>query len=168
MNSAIFRTATESYQVSHIVYAGSVGEIPEERRKSDNTHSFKITTTASPVFCYYRNEDAAKNARGKLGAMLNTVKPHVFKHGYEIIDTRSVVAISTVFALRNPQGDLTHTFYVTLETRDPDKNKVWLKYKSEENAKKGRNALFASIHSLHENAPVTEEKSEAVEAFTQC
>lgn len=167
MNSAIFRTATESYQVSQIAYVGPVGEIPEDRRKGESTHSFKVITSVNPVYCYYKSLDSAKNARGAVGAMFNEVKPYSFKHGYEIIDTKRVVSVSNVFALKKVQDDLTHAFCVILDSRNEKNNRIWLRYKSEDNAKKGRNALFASIHSVNNTTPAAEEEPAEGEAVIE-
>jgi hypothetical protein len=149
MNSAVYSSAETSFQVAHIMYAGSVYQIPEDKRKNESTHSFKILTCVGPSFFYFKGEDTAKNARGALGAKIRELKRAAFCHGHEIIDPASVVSFSQAFALKNPQGDLTHAFTVTLATLDGAENKVWLKYKSEENAQKGRKALFAAMHAAH-------------------
>lgn len=145
MKSAIYTTASAAFQVSHILYAGSIQELPEERRKDGNTHSFKIITTSGTSYLYFKSEETAKNARAALGAKLRDVKPNTYTYCYDIIDPKAVVSFSPVFPLKTPQGSCTHVFTVTLAANQAKEEKVWLKYKSEDNAKKGRIALFAAI-----------------------
>ena len=149
MNSAIFKTSKESYQVSNIMYAGPVSEIPEERRKGKATNTFKIITGLGAGYCYYTNAEAARNSRGALGAMIDSVKPRVFKHGYECIDPYTIISFSGVIKLKEAQGDMTHAVIVTLDTAEEKNRRVWLKYRSEENAKKGTQALWAVINAVN-------------------
>ncbi len=150
MSTVIFAAGFQSYNVSQIIYAGQVVEIPEERRKSENTHSFKVITTIGSSFCYFRSSDAAWKARGALGAMLDTLKPNLFRYRREVIDPRAVVTFGKVFELKTPVNDFTHAFVVNLRTADADHGKVWLRFKSEESAGKAIRALYASIHAAFE------------------
>lgn len=149
MKSAIFSTPTQSYQVANIVYAGSVGEIPENYRKNDSTHSFKLITTLGAAFCYYNNLDTARNARDSLWSLMEMVKPNLFKSGYEALDPRSVVSFGRVFKLKTLQGDHTHAFVITMTTNSEQDTEVWLTYKSEDHAEKARKALYAAIHTVN-------------------
>jgi len=154
MNSVVFGTPRESYQVANIIYAGNVGEIPVDKRKNGCSHSFKIITTHGSAFCYYKSEEAARNARGALGAMLNAVKPAAFRHGYEVLDPRRIVSYTGVISLKTPVDELTHAVVVTIDTAEERNKKVWLKYRSEEVAQKGRSALYACIHAANRCEPV--------------
>lgn len=148
MNTAVFSTGNESYQVSHIIHAGPVTAIPEKiRKESGSTHSFKLVTPQTGVFCYYRSEEAAKNARGALGAMLRAAKPALFSSGHDLVDPARVISFGNVFAFKNPPDDgSTHAFVVTIDCSDERSRRVWLRYKSEEGAKKARRAMFAAVH----------------------
>ncbi|MBD3315221.1 MAG: hypothetical protein GF344_05495 [Chitinivibrionales bacterium] len=148
MSSAVFSTGNESYQISKIIHVGSVTPIPEKIKKDNGcTHSFKLVTPQSAVYCYYRSEDTAKNARGALGAMLREAKPALFSSGYELVDPSRVISFGNVFAFKKPTADgNSHAFVVTIDTSDERHRKVWLRYKSEESAKKARRAMFAAVH----------------------
>jgi hypothetical protein len=148
MNSAVFSTGNESYQVSQILHIGPVTEIPEKIRKDNGaTHSFKLVTPQSGVYCYYRSEEAAMNARRALGAMVRATKPSLFGCGHYLVDPAGVISFSNVVALKNPStGGRTHAFVVTIDTTDERHRKVWLRYTSEDNAKKARRAMFAAVH----------------------
>jgi hypothetical protein len=149
MNSAIFTTGNQSYQVSNVVYAGPVAEIPEERRRNGSTHSFKIVTTVGSSFCYYKDADTARRARGALGAMLDSLYPNAFKHGNEYLDPRSVVSFSNVCEFKKPIMDYTHGFVVTVMTLDEKNREIWLRYREEEHARKGRKVMWAAIHTAN-------------------
>ncbi|MBD3321402.1 MAG: hypothetical protein GF350_09945 [Chitinivibrionales bacterium] len=149
MNSAIFTTASENYQVAQIAFAGPVTEIPEEKRKYSSTHYFKIVNHRGTSYCHFKSMESAKKARNALAAMLNTLKPNCYKYGSSAIDAKSVLSFSNVFSLKTPQNDLTHAFVVTIDTVDEKNSKVWLKFRSEENAWKAQKALFASIYAAN-------------------
>jgi len=173
MNSVVFNASTESYQLSQITYAGYVSAIAEEKRRNGSTHSFRFMTRMGMVHSYYKTVEEARNARTALGAMLATAKPNVFKHGNEMIDPSHVVSFSLVVALKKPQNECTHAVVVTLDTVDQEHNKVWLRYKSEENAKKGRRALWSAVNggsaqgaSQENPATVTETEAVASKAAT--
>jgi hypothetical protein len=163
MKNTIFNTTTGSYPVSHIVYASSVWEIPEDRRKGDRTHAFKIVTTVEAAYCKFRSFDAAVNSRTALGAMIASANPHAFRHANEIIDAQRVVSISNVIKLKTPQGEYTHAVILGVDTHDSRNGKLWLKYKSEETAKKGRRLLFAVVAASHNGEA---EETDADEADT--
>jgi hypothetical protein len=150
MSVSVFNTATESYQVSKIAYAGPIGEIPEDRRKYDNTHSFKIVTSLGAGFCYFKDQEKARSAQNALRAMLNAEGRRMFHHGYQVIDPEKIVSFSNVLTLKTSRDECTHAVVVTVETSDQNNQKIWLRYKSEENARKGRKALYASILSRND------------------
>ena len=74
-------------------------------------------------------------------------------------DPKSVVSFSRVFPLKAPQGEYTHVFTADVASIDGTHNRVWLRYTSEDNAEKGRKALFAAIHRANEVG--TEKKEES-------
>ncbi len=150
MQSSIFNAAGEAYHVNHIIHASGVWEVPEEKRRSDRTHAFKLVTTVGSAFCYFKDQDAARKSRAALGAMLAAAKPSVFRHRNDVIDPKHIVSIGGVVTLKNPQGELTHAVILTLATSDIRNNKVWLKYKSEETATKGRRVLYAVVAKANE------------------
>lgn len=160
MNATLFNTATESYQVSHIAYAGPVSEIPEDRRKNGHTHAFKMVGTRGTVYCNYRSEESAKKAHGLLLAMMSANKPAAFRHGFELVDPAKVVSLSRVIQFKEPQGELTHAFVVTIDTADEKNGRVWLRYRSEDSANKARRALFAAIHAANKQLAPEEEPAE--------
>lgn len=149
MGSAVFSNGSNAYQVSKILYAGSVSEIPESRRQNENTHSFKITTGLGTVFFYYKDEETARKSRGMLGGMLDAARPNAFKHGFEYLDPLAVVAFSGVLQFKKPVGPYTHGFVVRMDTVDEKSREVWLRYKSDDHAQKGRKALWASLHNVN-------------------
>lgn len=147
MSSAIFTCGNDAYQVSKIIYAGPVSSIPEDRRRNGSTHSFKIVTGLGAVFSYFKDEEMARKTRGALGAMLEAVKPESFKHGYnEFVDPKGIVSFSKVMQFKQPIDQYTHGFVVTIETADEKSREVWMRYKSEDHAQKGRKALWAAVH----------------------
>jgi hypothetical protein len=149
MSSAVFTTGNEAYHVANIVYAGPVGEIPAERRRNGSTHSFKVLTTVGATFCYYKDAEAARKARGALTGMLETLKPNAFRHGNEYVDPQKVVSFGNVLQFKKPQDDLTHAFVITLQTADEKNREVWMRFKSEDHARKGRRALWAIVHAVN-------------------
>ena len=170
MNAAVFSTANESYQVSNINYAGPVAEIPPERRKGESTHSFKMITSMGPVFCHFTSDEAAKKAHGALAGMMERCKPSTYKHGFEVIDTRKIVSYSRVVPFKASQNGHTHAVIVSVESAaaDPKRSQVWLRYRSEENATKGRTALFAAIQAANRQVvPVEDEGAPAGQAVTE-
>ena len=147
MSSAIFSNGNQAYQVSKIIYAGPVSMIPEDRRRNGSTHSFKIITGLGSVFSYYKDEETARKARGMLAGMLESLKPAAFKHGYEFLDPAEVVSFGSVVQFKKPvQEEYTHGFVVSIETLQAKSQELWLRYKSEDHAQKGRKALWASVH----------------------
>jgi hypothetical protein len=147
MSSAIFTCGNDAYQVAKIIYAGPVSSIPEDRRRNGSTHSFKIVTGLGAVFSYFKDEETAKKSRGALGAMLEVVNPKSFKHGYnEFVDPKGIVSFSKVVQFKQPIDQYTHGFVVTIDTADEKSREVWMRYKSEDHAQKGRKALWAAVH----------------------
>jgi hypothetical protein len=149
MSSAVFTTGNEAYHVANIVYAGPVAEIPAERRRNGSTHSFKVTTTVGTNYCYYKDAEAARKARGALTGMLDAVKTTAFRHGNEFVDPKNVVSFGNVLQFKKPQDDLTHAFVITLQTADEKNRELWMRYKSEDHARKGRRALWAVVHAVN-------------------
>jgi hypothetical protein len=162
MSSAIFTNGNNAYQVANIMYAGSVSEIPENRRQNGSTHSFKIITGLGTIFSYYKNEELARKSRGALAAMLDTVKPKAFKHGWEFVDPSRIVCFSNVVQFKKPVGPYTHGLVLTIDTAEEKSQEIWLRYKSEDHAQKARKALWATVHSVNgmssqaEKPPVAE------------
>lgn len=163
MSSAIFTNGNNAYQVANIMYAGSVSEIPENRRQNGSTHSFKMITGLGTVFSYYKNEELARKSRGALAAMLDAVKPKAFKHGWEFIDPSHIVCFSNVVQFKKPVGPYTHGLVLTMDTAEEKSQEIWLRYKSEDHAQKARKALWATVHSANgmssqaEKPPVAEQ-----------
>lgn len=150
MNSTIFSTPLESFPVAHIIFCGYISEIPQEKRKSDQTHSFKIITSTGPVYCYYDGFENARKAKGVLEAMMAETKPALFRSSNETIDAARIVSFSKVITLKKPESSFTHAIIVTLETTAPEKlAQVWMHYKSEEAGRNARKALYATILSLY-------------------
>jgi hypothetical protein len=163
MGSAVFTNGINAYQVSGILYVGSVAEIPEKRRQNGYTHSFKITTGLGTVFCHYKDEETARKSRGVLAGMLDATKPNAFKHGFDFLDPTRVVSFSSVLQFKKPLGQYTHGFVVRMETVDEKSREVWLRYRSEDHAQKGRKALWASLHNVNGVQSKSEEKALATE-----
>ena len=145
MKSAVFSTTNESYHISNIAFAGPISSIPEEKRKGECTHSFRMVTSQGTVYCRYRSEETAKNARGALGAMMSHIKGHLFRSGYVSIDPSKVVSFGSVVSFKNRVNDKTHGFTVQLSSIHEKSAKVWLSYDSEEQAQTARKGLYASI-----------------------
>lgn len=161
MKSAVFSTTLEAYQVSNIIYAGPVKEIPEEHQKTHSaTHEFKIITTLGPVYCKYKDQESATRARGALGAMMDTLKSNLYRTGRECLDPHKVVSFGRVVQLKNTTDGMTHAFVVSLETTQDKNNQIWFTYRSEDNAVKARKALFASIQSANNMERPTPSASE--------
>ena len=171
MSSAVFTTGNQAYQVAKIVYAGPVGEIPAERRRNGSTHSFKVITPTGATFCYYKDVDAARKARGALTGMLETLKPNGYTRGNEYLDPTRVVSFSNVMQFKKPIEECTHGCVVSVETADERNREVWMRFKSEDHARKSRKALWAILHAVNglqkakdnadEGEPVTAVASDA-------
>lgn len=168
MNNVIFSTPSESYPVPHIIYAGFITEIPAEKRKTDQSHFFKIITSTGPFYCYYGSLDAAKKARNSLGSMMSENKPAVFKSGNEIVDVSKIVSFTKVLTLKKPENGYTHAILIVPETVSVERSaQIWLHYKSEETARNARKALFATILSIYQKGSSISEKEMDMEA-TEC
>lgn len=166
MNSTIFSTPFESFPVAHITYCGYITEIPIDKRKNDQTHSFKIITSSRPVYCYYNGFENARKAKFALEAMMSETKPAIFKSGNETIDASRIVSFSKVLTLKKPENGFTHALLATIETTAPEKlAQIWMQYKSEDAARNARKALYAIILSLYKQgseSPVQDEEMTAV------
>ncbi len=160
MKSGVFTSNGESYQVSQIVYVGPVEEIPEEHRRFERTHSFRIVTTIGYSRCSFKSSETARHAHGALYAIMKSANPEVFSHGTELLDPARIVCFGDVVALKTPQGDYTHAVIVTMETAEPRGCKVWLKYKSEDKAKRGRRLLQSLVSGAKAQKAEIEPKAE--------
>jgi len=143
--SNIFSTFSDSYQISHILFASSIHEIPEEKRKNESTHSFKLITTQGAVYCYFKNIETARKVRGVLEGMLEGSKPALFKNGGDSLDISAVVSFGRIVKLKSTENGMSHAFVVTLNTSNEKASQVWFTYKSEDSARHARNALWAKI-----------------------
>lgn len=141
MKSVMFNSGNRSYQVNRIVYVSPVEEIPQEYRKAERTHSFKIVTTVDSTFCGFKSAETARSAHNAIAAMMRDVNPRTFPHGDELIDASRVVSVGDVVALKTPRGEHTHAVIVTMETSDDKSAKAWLKFRSEDKAKAGRGLI---------------------------
>jgi len=166
VKNVIFNAGTESYLVSHIVYVGAVEEVPAEIRKGERTHSFKIVTTVGSSYCYYKTEETAGKAHGALYGMLKAANPNIYSHRMELLDAARVVSIGDVVAMKNPKNDLTHAIIVSVETTDPRNAKVWLKYKSADNAAKARRAIYAVVSAANSGDKAPDQTAESSVAET--
>jgi hypothetical protein len=145
MQSTIFSTASDSFPISHVIHAGPVTAYPQEKRKSDHTHYFRLTTVHGPAFCHFKNEEAARRARGLLGAMLGTMKPHLFRSKGDCIDVASIVSFGRPVKLKSDGEEERYGLPVNIAATS-DKNKtIWLTFQTEDSAKNVRRALFASV-----------------------
>ena len=167
MSSAIFSTASECYPVVSIIHAGGIQEMPEEKRKGDNTHYFRITTTQGAVFCHFKNSESARKARGVLGAMMETLKPNMFRSAGETIDPRHVISFGRVQTLKEPSDGMTHAFPVNLDAKQEKSEKIWLTYKSEDHATKARRVLYAIIQDLYRTS-IMESEQQVEPAVAEC
>jgi hypothetical protein len=169
MKSAVFSNGSDTYQVANIIYAGPVSEVPQEKRKGESSHSFRMITTQGTVYCYYKSKESAKNSVGALKAMMESLKENVFKSGADWFDTKKVVSFGHVIKLKNTKDSQTHAFLVIIDTADKNHNQIWLTYKSEDHAEKARKALYAAIHSVNKIPYVPEENNEGKQpAETEC
>jgi hypothetical protein len=153
MKSVVFSAANESFQVSHIIYAGPVQPIPEQLRKGETTHSFKMLTALGTSYCYYRSEENAKKARTALTAKLHSSKQSLYSHRGEIIDPAAVISYGPVYQLKEPQDDFTHSFSLSLKSSQEKTTRLRLMFKSEEAAQSGRRGLYGAINSAYGIAP---------------
>lgn len=167
MRSAIFTSGNQAYQVSNVVYAGPVHAIPEDRRRNDCTHSFKIVTTLGATFSYYKNEESARKSRNMLGAMLDSLKPNAYKHGAEFIDPLHIVSFGSVVQFKKAQGEYTHGFAIIVDTVQEKSQELWLRYKSDDYTQKARKALWAVIHTALGMAKTAESSAAVVQPEAQ-
>lgn len=166
MNTAVFSTSFDNYNVMHIIFAGAVQEIAEEKRKNDMSHFFRIITRQGTAFCYFKGIESARKARAILETMMESVKPHLFRSGFDLIDAESVISYGRVVKLKNSDDGKTHAFTVTLDTVNEKSSQIWLPFKTEESAKKARAVLWSIIESScgKKYNPLPEEKTETTVA----
>jgi hypothetical protein len=164
MSSVVFKAGNETFHVPQVIYAGPVGQIPKDHRRNGSTHLFKMVTSVGATNCCYDSEETARKARSYLGHLLEAVKPNVIRHCNEVVDPRSIISFGEVVKFKQPQNGHTHAVVITLNTTDEKSCKVFFTYKSEDNAEKGRKALYAIIHAA--NGMVGEKEKPAVESTT--
>ena len=154
MQNTIFSTASDSFLVSHILHAGPVGELSQQTRKSENTHYFKLTTTRGAAYCHFRSEEAARRSRGVLGAMLGTVKPHLFRSKGDSIDIASIVSFGRIVTFKNDSETDVYGFPVVVASVADKSAAVWLRFQTEESAQNVRKALYAALMSFYNNPDI--------------
>lgn len=152
MQNVIFSTASDSFLVAHVVHAGPVTEYSEQQRKGENTHYFKMTTTRGAAFCHFKSEETARRSRGVLGAMLGTIKPHLFRSKGDCIDIASIVSFGSPVKLKNEGESDKFGLPVHVATMSEKSDTVWLTFQTEESAKNVRRALYAAIMSYYSPA----------------
>jgi len=158
MHSSIFSTRNDAINVSHIVYVSPLWVIPKEKRADLNTHMFKIVTSLGATYCRYYSLEAARKARGALYAMMREAMPNMYTHDLAMFDPARVVSIGSVFELSNPIDDRTHAISITLDTADEKHSHVMLRYKSEDNARRGRRILWAVVGAAYDSLATTNEE----------
>lgn len=149
MQNTIFSTGSDSYLVSQIIHAGPVGEFDEQKRKSDYTHFFRITTTRGAVFCHFKNRESARKSRGVLETMLNRSERRFFQSKGDCIDVSHIISFGKVRALKNDEVEV-FGFPVNMQTVVEKSSTVWLTFQSEDSAQNVRRALYAAIMSYYE------------------
>jgi len=165
MSSSIFSTQAESFPLAHILYVGYMHEIPEDKRKGNNTHSFKLLTTSGVFYCNFSDPDTANKSHSVVTRMMNETKVCLFKNGKELLDSSKVSSFSKVLPLKKTDNGFTHALIVTLDMAADDKTKqVWFHYKSEDAARNARKALYALIMSLSDTGEPAEQELEATPA----
>lgn len=167
MNTAIFSTTFDSYNIMHIIYAGAVQEIPEEKRKNAMSHFFRILTRQGAAFCYFKSGESARKARMLLETMMESAKPNrLFRSGSEIIDVESVISYGRIIKLKNDEDGKSHAFTVILNVMSERNNQLSFSFKSEESAKKARAVLWSIMENLysHKTNQSFGEKKESLEA----
>lgn len=164
MQNTIFSTASDSFLVAHILHAGPVAELAPQNRKSENTHYFKVTTTRGAAYCHFKSEDAARRSRGVLGAMLGTVKPHLFRSKGDSIDIASIVSFGRAIPLKNDSESEVYGFPVVVASVADKNATVWLTFQTEDSAQNVRKALYAAIMSFYNNPETVTLPNEVTES----
>jgi len=150
MNTVIFSTTSDSYNIMHIIYAGAVQEIPKEKRKNAMSHFFRILTRQGVAFCYFKGGESARKARIQLETMMESAKPNqLFRSGSEVIDVESVISYGRIIKLRNSEDGKSHAFTVILNTMSERNNQLSFSFKSEESAKKARAVLWSIMENFY-------------------
>lgn len=149
MQHTIFSTGSDSYLVSQIIHAGSVGEFDEQKRKSEYSHFFRITTTRGAVFCHFKNKESARKSRAVLDTMLNGSERRFFRSKGDCIDVTRIISFGKVLQLKNSEVE-TFGFPVNMQTVTEKSSSIWLTFQSEESAQNVRRALYAAIMSYYE------------------
>jgi hypothetical protein len=158
--NVLFSTQNETIQVSQIIYAGPVNEIPEANRKYDSTHTFKIITRTGSVWCNFKNAETANKARGTLAVMMDQVKKVLFKSQGEVVDPKDIISFSNVCEIKSTSDKKRFGFVISIDCIDEQHRKLWFVYSSSENAEKGRKGLFACLmesNGFHREPPTATE-----------
>jgi hypothetical protein len=143
--NVLFSTHNETIQISQIIYAGPVSEIPEENRKFESTHAFKIITRTGVVWCNYNDAETASKVRGALAVMMDQVKKVLYKSHGEVVDPTGIISFSNVCEFKSSTDKNRFGFVISIDCTDEAHRKLWFRYTSAENAEKGRKALFACL-----------------------
>jgi hypothetical protein len=166
MQNTIFSTASDCFLVAHILHAGPVTELAPQNRKSENTHYFKLTTIRGPVYCHFKSEEAARRSRGVLGAMLGTIKPHLFRSKGDSIDIAGIVSFGRAMALKNDTESEVFGFPVVVASVADKNATVWLTFQTEDSAQNVRKALYAAVMSYYNNPEMVSLPGEVAESST--
>lgn len=164
MQNTIFSTASDSFLVAHILHAGPVAELTPQNRKSENTHYFKLTTSRGAAYCHFKSEEAARRSRGVLGAMLGTVKPHLFRSKGDSIDIASIVSFGRVISLKHDSESEVYGFPVVVASVADKNATIWLTFQTEESTQNVRKALYASVMSYYNNQEIVTLSNEVAES----
>lgn len=150
MQNTIFSSASESFLVAHVIHAGAVTELPEEKQKNGYSHYFRITTVRGSAFCRFKTEEAARKSRGLLGAMLGTVKPHLFRCKGDSMDLASIVSFGRIVELKHSTTE-SEQFGLPIRMNAADEKSctIWLTFKTEESGQNVRKALWAALMSYY-------------------
>jgi hypothetical protein len=170
MQNAIFSSASESFLIGHVIHAGPVVEIAQEKQKNGNTHYFRLTTTQGAAYCRFKNEDAARRSRGALGAMLGTAKPRLFSAKGDSLDVSSIVSFGRIIELKNAIDGERYGLPITLTAIDEKGCTIWLTFKNEESGQNVRKALWAALMSYYgsDSKPGSVSPAKAIEAAENC
>jgi len=150
MQHTIFSSSSDSFIVEHILHAGAVVAVHEDKQKNGFTHYFKITTMRGSAFCNFKNEESARKSRGLLGAMLGTVKPHVFRCKGDSIDLASVVSFGRIVELKSENDEgCRYGLPIKLLAHGEMGSTLWLTFKTQESGQNVRKALWAALMSYY-------------------
>ncbi|MBN1306644.1 MAG: hypothetical protein JXA18_01915 [Chitinispirillaceae bacterium] len=162
MQNVIFSTASDSFLVAHVIHAGPVIAYSQQQRKGEYTHYFRLTTARGAAFCHFKNQETARKSRGVIGAMLGTVKPHLFRSKGDCIDIASIVSFGSAIKLKGDGEEEKFALPIHVATKAEKNDTLWLTFQTEESAKNVRKALYAAIMSYY--APADKKAASAAPA----